>query len=393
MMERCVYVTAQTTMRGAYPTGDVALIGQRECTVEATGMTVREIAGKAGVSIGTVDRVLHNRGRVSPGTKASILAIIEQSGYTPNPIARHLKLNKKYPFAVIMPALDEDSGYWRIAGAGVQKAQRELAAFGVSVKRFEFNRYAQASFARAMAAFDPLQFAGLLIAPVIPGETTALLSRLPLGYPVVFFDAQIPSFTPLTRIGQNAYQSGLLAGRLMEAFSCRSGPYVIVSTHSEDYHISKRIEGFKAYFSGRPYEVQLRECFDIEHREKREHFTRLLLQEFSSIDGVFVTNASVHGIAADLNTRESQKHITVVGYDLVPENVRQIEAKTIDCIISQRQEQQGYQGIYQLYRSVVLGQPVEPEIEMPIDIHLRENLPAGLCAEPQKTEAHVSRTQ
>jgi LacI family transcriptional regulator len=66
-------------------------------------MTVREIAEKAGVSIGTVDRVLHNRGRVSPKTKASILAIIEQSGYTPNPIARHLKLNKKYPFAVIMP--------------------------------------------------------------------------------------------------------------------------------------------------------------------------------------------------------------------------------------------------------------------------------------------------
>jgi LacI family transcriptional regulator len=348
-------------------------------------MTVREIAEKAGVSIGTVDRVLHNRGRVSPKTKASILAIIEQSGYTPNPIARHLKLNKKYPFA------DEDSGYWRIACAGIQKAQKELAAFGVSVKRFEFNRYVRASFAKAMASFDPMQFAGLLIAPVIPDETTALLSRLPANYPVVFFDAQIPTFKPLTRIGQNAYQSGLLAGRLLEAFSSRSGPYVIVGTHSEDYHIRRRIEGFRAYFEGRGYEVHLRECFDIEHREKREHFTCLLLQEFSSIDGVFVTNASVHGIAADLNRRPGQKHITVVGYDLVPENIRQIEASTIDCIISQRQEQQGYQGIYQLYRSVVLGQSVEPEIEMPIDIHLRENLPTESHGETQKAEIHVSK--
>jgi LacI family transcriptional regulator len=203
----------------------------------------------------------------------------------------------------------------------------------VSVKRFEFNRYVRASFAKAMASFDPMQFAGLLIAPVIPDETTALLSRLPANYPVVFFDAQIPTFKPLTRIGQNAYQSGLLAGRLLEAFSSRSGPYVIVGTHSEDYHIRRRIEGFRAYFEGRGYEVHLRECFDIEHREKREHFTCLLLQEFSSIDGVFVTNASVHGIAADLNRRPGQKHITVVGYDLVPENIRQIEASTIDCII------------------------------------------------------------
>jgi len=355
-------------------------------------MTVREIAEKAGVSIGTVDRVLHNRGRVSSETKASILSIIEQSGYTPNPIARHLKLNKKYPFAVIMPVSDEDSGYWRIACAGIQKAQKELAAFGVSVKRFEFNRYVRTSFAKAMASFDPLQFAGLLIAPVIPDETRALLSCLPQDYPVVFFDAQIPTCKPLTRIGQNAYQSGLLAGRLLEAFSSRSGPYVIVSTHSEDYHIRKRIEGFKDYFSSLAYKVYLRECFDIEHREKRGHFTSQLLQEFSSIDGVFVTNASVHGIAADLNTRPGQAHITVVGYDLVPENIKQIEAKTIDCIISQRQEQQGYQGIYQLYRSVVLGQSVEPEIEMPIDIHLRENLPPEPHVEPQRVEIYAAKT-
>jgi len=63
-------------------------------------MTVREIAKKAGVSIGTVDRVIHGRGRVAPETRNCILSIIEESGYTPNPIARHLKLNKKYTLAV-----------------------------------------------------------------------------------------------------------------------------------------------------------------------------------------------------------------------------------------------------------------------------------------------------
>jgi ABC-type sugar transport system substrate-binding protein len=75
----------------------------------------------------------------------------------------------------------------------------------------------------------------------------------------------------------------------------------------------------------------------------------------------------------------------------VPENIKQLEAKTIDCIISQRQEQQGYQGIYQLYRSVVLGQSVEPEVEMPIDIYLRENVPTELHVEPQKVEARASQ--
>ncbi len=58
-------------------------------------MTVIEIAKRAGVSIGTVDRVLHNRGRVSEETRQRINAIISEEGYQPNPLARHLKRNRR----------------------------------------------------------------------------------------------------------------------------------------------------------------------------------------------------------------------------------------------------------------------------------------------------------
>jgi len=87
-------------------------------------VTVRGIAEKAGVSIGTVDRVIHNRGRVSPETRDKILGIIAESGYTPNPIARHLKLNKKHTFAVIMPAPYEDSSYLASSLRGYAKGHK-----------------------------------------------------------------------------------------------------------------------------------------------------------------------------------------------------------------------------------------------------------------------------
>ena len=57
-------------------------------------MTLQEIAQAAGVSTGTVDRVLHNRKGVSQKTKEKIQAIIEENGYEPNLIARQLKNNK-----------------------------------------------------------------------------------------------------------------------------------------------------------------------------------------------------------------------------------------------------------------------------------------------------------
>ena len=44
-------------------------------------ITIKEIAAEAGVSLGTVDRVLHNRGRVSQETIALVRRIAEENGY------------------------------------------------------------------------------------------------------------------------------------------------------------------------------------------------------------------------------------------------------------------------------------------------------------------------
>ena len=52
--------------------------------------TIKDIAQKAGVSIGTVDRVLHNRGMVNEQTKQRILAVIKELDYHPNQAAQGL---------------------------------------------------------------------------------------------------------------------------------------------------------------------------------------------------------------------------------------------------------------------------------------------------------------
>ena len=59
-------------------------------------MTISEIAKKANVSIGTVDRVIHNRGRVSKETEQLVKKIIAESNFEPNQYAKSLKLNKRF---------------------------------------------------------------------------------------------------------------------------------------------------------------------------------------------------------------------------------------------------------------------------------------------------------
>ena len=56
-------------------------------------MNIYDISRKAGVSIATVSRVINGSGKVSETTRQRILAIIEETGYTPNAFARGLGLN------------------------------------------------------------------------------------------------------------------------------------------------------------------------------------------------------------------------------------------------------------------------------------------------------------
>jgi LacI family transcriptional regulator len=339
-------------------------------------MTLREIAETAGVSIGTVDRVLHGRGRVSTKTREKIETIIAATSYRPNPIARHLKLNRNYIFACLLPNLEEDSTYWRIGYSGVQKAAKELAAFGVSIKKIEYNLYDPSSFRKNTMQLFSGEFDGLLMAPVLPVASMSLVQGLPENFPIVFFDARLPGYSPISQIGQDSFQCGVLAGRMLEALAVHKESYLVISTHGEDFHIHKRIEGFFSYFSSiqSPKDIHVFEGYDIEHREKREKFLREILKGNTRIDGIFVTNASAHGIASYVN-RVNKPHIAMVGCDLVPENEKQLRAGTLDVVLSQRPEFQGFEGIYQLYSHVVLQQEVEKEILVPIDIFVRENLP------------------
>ena len=68
---------------------------QAESEVYHMAVTSQQIAELAGVSRGTVDRALHNRGRVNPEVAARIFKIAEELGYKPNVIGQALVRTKR----------------------------------------------------------------------------------------------------------------------------------------------------------------------------------------------------------------------------------------------------------------------------------------------------------
>jgi LacI family repressor for deo operon, udp, cdd, tsx, nupC, and nupG len=70
---------------------------------EHSGPLMADVARLAGVAISTVSRALANPGRVNAKTRAKIDAAAKQLGYTPNAMARGLRVGKSSTIMIILP--------------------------------------------------------------------------------------------------------------------------------------------------------------------------------------------------------------------------------------------------------------------------------------------------
>lgn len=66
---------------------------------------IKDIAALSGVSVGTVDRVLHNRPNVSKPAREKVEKALKEMNYQPNMYASALAYNRSYIFFCILPAM------------------------------------------------------------------------------------------------------------------------------------------------------------------------------------------------------------------------------------------------------------------------------------------------
>ncbi len=338
-------------------------------------VTIKKIAERSGVSIGTVDRVIHNRGNVSKDTETRVKHALSEFNYTPNIFARHLKLQKTFTFGVLTPSPDQDSHYWEMPTAGIMKAEKELKGHGIRIRFFHYNRYSPDSFQKACEEMLQSKIDGLLMVPALTSIAENIIKQLPKELPYVFFDSIVPQSNCLSYIVQDSYVSGKLAGRLMRLLLNNHGSVAAIRVVPEDFHITERIRGFQNYFAQTP-EIHLK-TVDAHSKGDQNTITDLvhqIINENKDLKGIFISNALTYCIAQVLEGKKRQKKIHVIGYDLIKENIEYMKKGVIDFLISQQSERQGYQGIYTLYRHLVLKESVSRKIMIPIDIITKENV-------------------
>jgi len=214
---------------------------------------------------------------------------------------------------------------------------------------------------------------GLLFAPIFYEDSVQFLKKYQKkNIPVVMIDSNISEGNEHAYVGQDAFQSGYLAGRLI-SFAVKNERQVLIFKITREIESTsvylQRINGFYSYFKDHN---ELTNFKFSEVTLKDSKIDQLSLEMFSGVSSIFVPNSRAYIVAGFLE-KNNIKGVRIIGFDLLKENIEYLNKGIIDFLINQRPEDQGYMGINYLYKKLVLQEDVERTHYIPLEIILKEN--------------------
>jgi LacI family transcriptional regulator len=339
---------------------------------------IKDIALRAGVSIGTVDRVLHNRGEVSEDTKSKIQNIIDELDYRPNLLASSLASKKNIVFATLMPKASNQDNYWSKPHSGVEKARNQLFEYGVQVKQYFFEMEDSSSFSAEAAKLLLSEPDAVILAPCAKREAISFTRKLDeLNIPYIYIDSILPDTHPISFVAQSSLDSGFLAAKLIDWGIPRDGVILLIHVSKEldnANHLLLREKGFFRYFELKKGDKHRICKIEVSGNVEQEILSNLKVIgiEPCDVNGVFVTNSKVHSAAAFFKSKCIMPKI--IGYDLIPQNIALLREGNIDFLICQKPELQGSHAIHLLFDHLVKKEKIRKENYTSIDLITKENI-------------------
>ncbi len=188
-------------------------------TVPKRSVTIRDVARKAGVGLGTVSRVINGSPMVSDATRKRVLNVIAELDFVPNPTARRLSLGKTLTIAVIVPFFTRPAHLERLRGIQDSLAESEYDLIIYNVDTIQRRDACLQEVPRRERAD------GVLVIALSPRDED-LPSLEKADVPIVLIDANHPSLTQLNRVIVDDVQGGYEATRHLLELGHRKIGYI-----------------------------------------------------------------------------------------------------------------------------------------------------------------------
>lgn len=309
--------------------------------------TLQIVADKAGVSRGTVDRVLNNRARVSKEVFERVTKALDETGYLSLKELYLQNLQKRsaedgVKLGVLLPNW---TGHFKSEILrGVEAAKKDLEDLQAEV----FVEECQTDVMQeALELLDHLLEQGVQgIALCVP-DTSTMVKRIQelneQGIPIVTFNSDLPECKRLCFVGQDYRQSGRIAAELVGKCIPKDGHVLaVIGNHEFEGHRS-RLNGFKERFQELGFSdaqvdvVESYNDYQITYRKVLDY-----LKEYPGLHAIYMANRSVSGCTEAVEAAGKKGDIRIICHDLARSTKLLLQDGSIDFTITQDIYRQGY---------------------------------------------------
>lgn len=341
--------------------------------------TIQTVAERAGVSRGTVDRVLNNRSYVRAEVRERVEAAIRETGYLSPRDARSAAAERgpmtPLTLGVLLPSWHDDS--LPEIERGVEAARQKLAESSVTVlsDRCETDLPGEAVQRLNGLLAKGAQGIALCAAgdPAIVAQIDLLADR---GVPVVTFNSDLPESRRLCFVGEDYLKSGRIAGELMSKCVPLDAPLLAVVGNLEFDGHRRRLEGFCARLREKGVgaeQIEVIETYNdyaVTRRRVSEALGRI-----PGLRGIYMANQSVAGCAEAVRAAGMRGTLRIITHDVSESTRLLLKSGDIDLTISQDMFRQGYDPLNLLRDALQKGRaPTPPQASTNINVICAENL-------------------
>lgn len=340
--------------------------------------TIFDVARLAGVSRGTVDRVVYGRGRVSAETKERVKKAIEQLGYIPNPNASSLASKKEYRFACLIPSYNKGD-YWEEIYKGFIEATESIQFASISLDIYFYDQTDIQSFRKECHEIIERRPSGVIMNAVFKDAVIEFAEQLKsLDVPYAFVDNKIDELDYLVYYGVDPYKSGALGAFLLTT-RCQVKDVLLVrlirdSKHKADPNAPRR-HGWTDYIKEHFPDCNIHTVFI--HPDKPEETRQTLerfFQEHPHVKHVAMTNSRVFLIDEFLEQNPDPERI-VVGFDDLKRNLASLRKGNVEYLVTRHIPQQSFKILNKFAECVIKGtSPLHRNNYVHMDILHRSNL-------------------
>lgn len=299
-------------------------------------MTISKLAKLAGVSRGTVDRVLNNRGKVKPEVKEKIEKLIEEYGYV------HKKNKKPKSLNIGVILYLSGASFMKDIEKGINTAISEISNykvnFFVKVSK-DADESSQVKFIEDLSN----NVDGLLIMAINSEKVAEKLNKLKI--PILTINSDITITNKIGFIGIDNKESGKIAGELIKKKIKDDTSILIITGFLTNMANSLRAEGFMECFNERRNKLILACSHDNEYEVEK-----IITENFNydkKISAIYICSAGQGGVYRALKSYENRP--IVIAHDKTENNLKRMERGDFDYIIDQDGYLQGYLGIKKIY--------------------------------------------